>query len=461
MLIMVRNISQGTMKILYSQSGEKCTKCRVPIVRKQSDGTFFQVGEIAHIRGSSPSSPRYDFLLTIDNANAEPNLMVLCPTCHTEIDTNESDYSVEKLLQMKEDHRQWVQSQLTMDSEGRDDEPELLHGVRKKYLDKICDYLALHSPFGLFDTIRFERLKNIGLGEYVDEITSQGIPDSITIVDGLVTYALERESKEQKGFWRKRLVESLNFLLGPNSALEQWKIVISRIPPRELEKIGITYSVDSSRFRTCRPRMNDGDTSPIFNKTDVEWFAELLKDPKIEKDLREGYILSRQDRSAAVDVTKILPKDLPLYLIQRTVSTHQANRLMDTLQYVRKKHIVHEELSYAIEVLREAQVDWGLRFQETNSSQPRVVEPNQKKVESQTTSTERKNMAITEESTETKQSTPFWVLVVFVYLTIIAGVSSNILADWISLGGLVSQIIWILVSVFAAIVLAWITKRKL
>ena len=127
------------------------------------------------------------------------------------------------------------------------------------------------------------------------------------------------------------------------------------------------------------------------------------------------------------------------------------NRFVNTLQYVQKKHIVHEDLHFAVEVLLEALSDWGPRFQEIVSSPPKVLKRTQKKTE-------------THETTETAQikiSNPRWVFVILVYLTIIAGVSSNLLADWISSGGFVAQTLWLFTSVFAALVLAWFTNKKL
>jgi hypothetical protein len=53
-----------------------------------------------------------------------------------------------------------------------------------------------------------------------------------------------------------------------------------------------------------------------------------------------------------------------------------------------------------------------------------------------------------------------WMLVAISSLSIIAGLSSNILADWISLGGLPSQIICLVGSVIATIGLLWFKGKE-
>ncbi|MHA1965190.1 MAG: hypothetical protein ACXACG_12040 [Candidatus Thorarchaeota archaeon] len=63
--------------------------------------------------------------------------------------------------------------------------------------------------------------------------------------------------------------------------------------------------------------------------------------------------------------------------------------------------------------------------------------------------------------TRDEQAISYRVLAVFTYLTIIAGLSSNILADWISSGGLLSQIIWFIGAVLATLGIIIFTEWNL
>ena len=58
------------------------------------------IGEIAHIEGLNPDSPRYNPNMTNKERNSYVNLIILCPTCHTKIDKDPNYYTVEKLKQI-------------------------------------------------------------------------------------------------------------------------------------------------------------------------------------------------------------------------------------------------------------------------------------------------------------------------------------------------------------------------
>jgi hypothetical protein len=60
-----------------------------------------------------------------------------------------------------------------------------------------------------------------------------------------------------------------------------------------------------------------------------------------------------------------------------------------------------------------------------------------------------------------EQDVSYQLLAVFTYLTIIAGLSSNILADWISSDGLHSQIIWFVGAILATAGVIMLVERNL
>lgn len=93
--------SVKTVKRLCALSSNRCPFCSLPLVELDSDSF---VGEIAHIKGDRPGSPRYDPRQTEDERHAASNLMLLCSTDHTRIDTDPAKYTVEFLMQRKEAH---------------------------------------------------------------------------------------------------------------------------------------------------------------------------------------------------------------------------------------------------------------------------------------------------------------------------------------------------------------------
>ncbi|MFZ1372205.1 MAG: hypothetical protein WAS01_00180 [Nostocoides sp.] len=63
------------------------------------------MGEMAHIRGREPGSARHD--PDYQDVDGYPNLILMCPTHHTEIDNNGGKkFSVDLLLKLKKDHEE-------------------------------------------------------------------------------------------------------------------------------------------------------------------------------------------------------------------------------------------------------------------------------------------------------------------------------------------------------------------
>jgi hypothetical protein len=93
----------NTIKKLYAVSSNLCAfpGCRTRLVGK--DGKTL-VGEVCHIRGDKPDAPRYDASQTDDERQSFENLIVLCPTHHTLVDSDEARYTVAVLQDMKKHH---------------------------------------------------------------------------------------------------------------------------------------------------------------------------------------------------------------------------------------------------------------------------------------------------------------------------------------------------------------------
>ncbi|MFW9257403.1 HNH endonuclease [Nostoc sp. CALU 546] len=97
------------VKTLWGRSGNRCAFCKIELTPIGSKSTL---GEMAHIVAKSPKGPRGQSNLTSEQRDECSNLILLCPTHHTLIDSNPEEWKVEKLKQIKAEHENWVSSQL-------------------------------------------------------------------------------------------------------------------------------------------------------------------------------------------------------------------------------------------------------------------------------------------------------------------------------------------------------------
>jgi DNA polymerase III delta prime subunit len=97
-----RQVEIPTLKRLFAESRGHCAKCDLDLF---PDGKI--IGEICHIEAYSSGGPRYNGQLKKNNLeNHYDNLIVLCPSCHTEIDKkgNEIAFKKERLIEYKINH---------------------------------------------------------------------------------------------------------------------------------------------------------------------------------------------------------------------------------------------------------------------------------------------------------------------------------------------------------------------
>lgn len=108
-----RNISLPTQKILWGTCGGTCAKCDGSLYKNVGD-RLVAIGEYAHIVGVKTNSARYNSILTPDEKNSFDNLILLCPSCHTEIDKLPvpEKYSVPNLNVIKDVHLRKVRERL-------------------------------------------------------------------------------------------------------------------------------------------------------------------------------------------------------------------------------------------------------------------------------------------------------------------------------------------------------------
>lgn len=101
------------IKILWGRSGNRCAICKIELT---PDGDEYTLGEIAHMVARSQDGPRGSENVPLDKRDDYSNLILLCPTHHTEIDKNDKKWTQRELLTIKKEHEKWVSEQL---DEGR------------------------------------------------------------------------------------------------------------------------------------------------------------------------------------------------------------------------------------------------------------------------------------------------------------------------------------------------------
>lgn len=109
-------ITERHKQILWGKSGATCSfsDChRQLVVSANEHDPSVTLGEIAHIVAQSPGGPRSEYQPPGGNVDGYDNLLLLCHAHHEIVDRQPQTYTVEKLVQMKLDHENWVEQQLT------------------------------------------------------------------------------------------------------------------------------------------------------------------------------------------------------------------------------------------------------------------------------------------------------------------------------------------------------------
>lgn len=93
---------------LYAMSGNRCafSGCTAPIIEDGLGTAGINMGEICHIRASKAGGERYDPEQSDAERHGYENLILLCRRHHKLIDSDTIEFSVAKLLAMKQEHEQ-------------------------------------------------------------------------------------------------------------------------------------------------------------------------------------------------------------------------------------------------------------------------------------------------------------------------------------------------------------------
>ena len=117
-------ISVKTHKMLWGRSGNKCAICKTDLAEDITETDDYSIlGEEAHIVAREETGPRGKSTLIEQERDKYSNLILLCQKHHKIIDDHESVYPVEKLLEIKQQHLDWVKANLNIDiPKQKDDE---------------------------------------------------------------------------------------------------------------------------------------------------------------------------------------------------------------------------------------------------------------------------------------------------------------------------------------------------
>jgi hypothetical protein len=206
-------ISDKDQKILWARAAGRCSMedCRMALTLDPQGAAAATVGEMAHIVGKGKGSARSESLLTEDERDSYANLVLMCPTHHTLIDTDEERYPVEILHQIKTTHELWVTESLS----GPEVEPDDL--VYADLIDTIVTAMRLErwsflvEP-ALRDLVHEDYVDARGVLNYklVGAIWPEKYPDLTDALRGVLSsynqfithYLTRAEHRENDRFYR-------------------------------------------------------------------------------------------------------------------------------------------------------------------------------------------------------------------------------------------------------------------
>lgn len=143
------NIPKEVRTELWIRAGGRCQKrgCNKYLLESMTAPEIYNGAEVAHIIASSPKGPRGQKKISKYDEIDISNLMLLCPSCHREIDKKENldFFSIELLRKMKREHELRVKmlTNLAFDRDSRVIE----------YFSKISDSSNIFSEIRIKETI--------------------------------------------------------------------------------------------------------------------------------------------------------------------------------------------------------------------------------------------------------------------------------------------------------------------
>lgn len=107
-----KKISEFDRRFIIGKSGGRCNKCRQELFVENEFGEKARLGDDAHIVAFSQIGPRGKSQQNYIDRSSSNNLILLCKTCHSEIDQQPQKFSEVLLHQIRNDHYEWVEKSL-------------------------------------------------------------------------------------------------------------------------------------------------------------------------------------------------------------------------------------------------------------------------------------------------------------------------------------------------------------
>ncbi len=134
-------MTERDIKLLWGRSGNRCAICRTELSQdKKLSSEKYPLGEQAHIVGEKESAPRGKSNLNEGERDGYSNRILLCPTHHTEIDRDDTYYSVERLYHIRQQHELWVQESLAERTDGHRQAQDLIYSTLIDTAAWACDF---------------------------------------------------------------------------------------------------------------------------------------------------------------------------------------------------------------------------------------------------------------------------------------------------------------------------------
>lgn len=136
-------IKERDRKILWGRAGSRCSICKKHLFSDKESGSIVNIGEECHIHANKEKGKRWNPNLSEEGRNSYDNLILLCCNHHTEIDSDEEIYTVEKLHKIKNNHEEWVNERLSDEVIFDDDDIE----IEAAKIQELCDWINENTDY--------------------------------------------------------------------------------------------------------------------------------------------------------------------------------------------------------------------------------------------------------------------------------------------------------------------------
>lgn len=172
-------LTQQETLLLYGLMASRCAKCKTLVVRESdTSGRAFNLGKRAHMVGRSDSGPRGNADIPARERGDIRNHILLCGTCHDEIDRDLAGWPLKRLQQLREEHLAWVA--------GRDAQAEVSHRqiVYATAVDAACELVWLDdwsawTQYMLHPYLSWRPTQVEKVGEFVRRIQTTDWPGEL------------------------------------------------------------------------------------------------------------------------------------------------------------------------------------------------------------------------------------------------------------------------------------------